>query len=466
MVAERMSASRGAPAADRKVSGSDSDAFELLPQLREMRAVRFAYAGGLVASILAGYKLLSLRRGSLSAEEYQERLSAHHNRSAQLIYEGVLRLQGLMIKIGQTVGSRPDTFPQEYVRVLSRLQDQVPPRSWQSMRPHIERQLGAPIEETFAQFDTEPVAAASLAQVYKARLKDGRQVAVKVVYPNIDRLVATDLKVLRAVIWLESRLLYSFPLEPAFQELAANIPLEVEMLQEAHNMERIASLLSHRPEIVIPRVVWEHTSERVLTMEYIEGIKVTDLERVIKEGLDIKKLSRLCVEVYVELMLKHGHFHADPHPGNLFALPGDRLAIVDFGLTKRLSPGFLTAFKKMIRCIFTHDNEGVVEAMQEAGFRLKEGGGAGFRATAQFFRSMTDPATYRNRELVDAANDAWVKGLKPNPMVEMPGEIILPMRVFGLILGLGFTTGLEVDVAQIVLRYATEPSTKEALAAG
>ena len=466
MVAERASAPRRGASTASRMAADGWEGLDLLPQLLEMRPLRFAYAGGLVASILAGYKLLSLRRGSLSSEEYQQRLRAYHTRSARQIYDGVLRLQGLMIKIGQTIGSRPDTFPEEYVRVLARLQDQVPPRSWASMRPHIERQLGRRIEDVFAEFDPEPVAAASLAQVYKARLRDGRQVAVKVVYPNIERLVDTDLKLLRAVIWLETRLLYSFPLEPAFRELAANIPLEVDMLHEARSMEAIASLLSDRREIVIPGVVWECTSERVLTMEYVDGIKVTDLDRGIREGLDIKKLSRMVVEVYVELMLKHGHFHADPHPGNLFALPGDRLAIVDFGLTKRLSPEFLTAFKKMIRCIFTHDDEGVVEAMEEAGFRLKEGGGEGFRATAEFFRSMTDPATYRNRELMDSANEAWVKGLRPNPMVEMPGEIILPMRVFGLILGLGFTTGLEVDVARIVLRYVTEPSTEAALAAG
>jgi predicted unusual protein kinase regulating ubiquinone biosynthesis (AarF/ABC1/UbiB family) len=466
MVAERASAPRRGASTASRMAADGWESLDLLPQLLEMRPLRFAYAGGLIASILAGYKLLWLRRGSLSSEEYQQRLRAYHTRSARQIYDGVLRLQGLMIKIGQTIGSRPDTFPEEYVRVLARLQDQVPPRSWASMRPHIERQLGGPIDGVFAEFDTQPVAAASLAQVYKARLKDGRQVAVKVVYPNIERLVDTDLKLLRAVIWLETRLLYSFPLEPAFRELAANIPLEVDMLHEARSMEAIASLLSDRHEIVIPGVVWECTSERVLTMEYVDGIKVTDLDRGIREGLDIKKLSRMVVEVYVELMLKHGHFHADPHPGNLFALPGDRLAIVDFGLTKRLSPEFLTAFKKMIRCIFTHDDEGVVEAMEEAGFRLKEGGGEGFRATAEFFRSMTDPATYRNRELMDAANESWVKGLKPNPMVEMPGEIILPMRVFGLILGLGFTTGLEVDVARIVLQYATEPSTEAALATG
>src|SRR5947208_17096980 len=118
---------------------------------------------------------------------------------------------------------------------------------------------------------------ASLGQVFYDRLKDGREVAVKVVYPNILGLVHTDLKLLRAVIWLESRLLYSFPLEPAFQELAANIPLEVDMLHEAQSMEAIAGLLSDRPDVVIPSVIWERTSERLLTMEYIDGIKVTDL---------------------------------------------------------------------------------------------------------------------------------------------------------------------------------------------
>jgi len=448
----------------RAIAGPQPDG-RTLQRLREMPLARFAYAGALVAGILAGYKLLSLRRHYLAPGEYQERLNAYHARSAKQIYDAVLRLQGLMIKIGQTIGSRPDTFPAEYVRVLSRLQDQVPPRTWQSIRPHVERQLGAPVEKLFAEFDPEPIAAASLAQVYRARLKDGRPVAVKVVYPNIERLVDTDLKLLKGAIWLESRFVYSFPLEPAFQELAANIPFEVDMLHEAENMERIASLLSDHPDIVIPAVVWEHTTERVLTMDYINGIKVTELDRVGEAGIDVRKLSRLVVETYVELMLKHGHFHADPHPGNLFALPGDRLAMVDFGLTKRLSPRFLSAFKSMIVAIFTRDDEGVVRAMEEAGFRLKEGGGEGFRATAQFFRSMTDPATYRNRDLVDAANSDWLEGLKPNPMVDMPGEIILVMRVFGLILGLGFATGLEVDVARIVLHYAKAPATAAALSA-
>ncbi len=433
--------------------------------IREMRLTRFGYAAAVIARVMAGYKLLARRRQRMTEEEYELALSEHHLRSAEQIYEGAVRLQGLMIKIGQTIGSRPDQFPPEYVRVLSRLQDQVPPRSWNVMRPHIERQLGARIEEVFAEFDRTPVAAASLAQVYKARLKDGQRVAVKVVYPNIGKLVKTDLWILRGLIWIESRF-YAFPLEPAFRELAENIPLEVDMIQEARNMEAIAALLSYRPEIVIPKVIWEHTTERVLTMEYIDGIKVTDLEEVARAGLDQKKLSRLTVEVYVEMMLRHGHVHADPHPGNLFVLPGDKLAIIDFGLTKKFTPEFHSAFKTMIAAMFRNDPQGVVRGMEAAGFRVKEGGGEVFLATAEYFRAMTDPNTYKDRKLMDAAAEAWLRALKPNPMVDMPGDIVLPMRVFSLILGLGFTTGLEVDVARIVLEYASEPAAEAASAGG
>ncbi len=430
------------------------------PRLREIRAFRLAYAGAVAARVLAGYKFISLRRGRMSPEEYQERVHAHHTRSAQRVYDGVLALQGLMIKIGQTIGSRADIFPEEYVRVLSRLQDQVPPRPFRIMRPHIEHHLGAAIEDVFAEFDHQPVAAASLAQVYKARLKDGRDVAVKVVYPDSDRLVKTDLWILRALIWLESRF-NAYPLEPVYRELAANVPLEVDMQHEARAMQEIASKLSHREDVIIPEVVWEHTSKRVLTMEYIDGIKITDIARIEAAGLDGNRLFVLVAEVYLEQLLRLGHFHADPHPGNIFALPGNRVALLDFGLTKRLTPDFQEAFKLTTLSMFNGDNAGFVEGMKASGFKLKREDDGSYIASAEFFRSMADPETYKDKELVLALNDAWVEAFKKNPMVEMPGEMTLAMRVFFLLFGLGATVGRNVDlsqnvIAQTALKYAGE----------
>jgi len=434
----------------------------MLPGLRENRVFRFTYAATTAARILSGYKLLSMRKKGISPQEYDRRLRDHHRRNAQRIYRGVLRLQGLMIKIGQTIGSRPDVFPEEFASVLSLLQDRVPPHPWKEMKPHIERELGGPIESVFAEFDHKPVAAASLAQVYKAKLKDGRQVAVKVVYPNSPRLVRTDLRILRGLIWLESRF-SNYPLEPVYQELAANVPLEVDMLHEAEAMKAIASTLSHRDDVVIPSIIPEHTTKRVLTMEYIDGIKITNLDGLHAAGIDTQVLFPLLVEVYMEQIMRHGHFHADPHPGNLLGLPGNRLGLLDFGLTKKITDDFREAFKLTTRSMFTGDNEGLVRGLKAQGMRLKnEADDASFIASGEFFRAMSDPETYKDKEIVQAVNEAWGEAFKKNPLVDMPGDMTLAMRVFFLLFGLGATVGSNLDlqennIPQIALKYAQEP---------
>jgi predicted unusual protein kinase regulating ubiquinone biosynthesis (AarF/ABC1/UbiB family) len=427
------------------------------PALRDIGVLRLGYAGAVAGRILLGYRALAARKNGLSETAYAARLSRHHMHSARRIYRSVLRLQGLMIKIGQTLGSRPDLLPHEYVQVLSRLQDSVPPRPFRRMRPHIEGQLGVPLEHAFSEFNMRSVAAASLAQVYQARLHDGREVAVKVVYPNIERLVKTDLWILKAILWLEARF-YSFPLEPVYQELAANIPHEVDMLHEAENMEAIAAQLSHRPDVIVPEVVHEWTRKRVLTMEFIDGIKITNFEAIAAAGLDIHALLRTVGEVYMESMLRFGYFHADPHPGNLFALPGNRLALLDFGLTKRFTPEFRIAFRTLARAIFGDDPDDVVEGLRASGFRYKkEHDSEAALAMREAFRAFSSPDTYRDRRLIDAVNDRLTAIEKKNPMVDMPGEIALAMRVMGLFLGLAFTAGSNVDFGELILKYADEP---------
>lgn len=227
-------------------------------------------------------------------------------------------------------------------------------------------------------------------------------------------------------------------------------------------MEAIASKLSHRDDVVIPGVVWEHTSKRVLTMEYIDGIKISEVDRIAEAGLDGNRLFVLVAEIYLEQLLRLGHFHADPHPGNIFALPGNRIALLDFGLTKQMTPEFRDAFRLVTRSMFNRDNAGFVEGMKASGFKLKDDDNGSYVASAEFFRGMANPETYRDKELVHALNDAWVDAFKKNPMVDMPGEMTLAMRVFFLLFGLGATVGSTIDLGQNViadtaLRYAEEP---------
>jgi predicted unusual protein kinase regulating ubiquinone biosynthesis (AarF/ABC1/UbiB family) len=325
------------------------------------------------------------------------------------------------------------------------------------MKPHIEQQLGVPIEEAFSEFDPTPVAAASLAQVYRARLHDGRKVAVKVVYPNIERLVRTDLWILKAILWLEARF-YSFPLEPVYRELAANIPKEVDMHHEAQNMEAIAAQLAHRPDVIVPTVVHEWTRSRLLTMEYIDGIKITDFKAIEEAGLDIHSLLRSIGEVYMESMLRFGYFHADPHPGNIFALPGNKIALLDFGLVKQFTPEFREAFVGLARGIFGDDPQEIVDGLKASGFVYKkEQDSEAALAMREAFRAFSSPETYRDRRLIDAVNDRLTAIEKKNPMIDMPGEIALAMRVMGLFLALAFTAGANVDFGELVMKYAEPP---------
>jgi predicted unusual protein kinase regulating ubiquinone biosynthesis (AarF/ABC1/UbiB family) len=237
------------------------------------------------------------------------------------------------------------------------------------------------------------------------------------------------------------------------------------MHHEADAMRAIASALANRNDVVIPGVIGEHTTKRILTMEYIEGIKITNLEGLHAAGIDTQVLFPLLIEVYMEQIMRHGHFHADPHPGNLLGLPGNRLGLLDFGLTKKITDDFREAFKLTTRSMFTGDNEGLVRGLKAQGMKLKnEGDDASFIASGEFFRAMADPETYRDKEIVQAVNEAWAEAFKKNPLVDMPGDMTLAMRVFFLLFGLGATVGGNVNleennIPQIALKYAQEPET-------
>ena len=193
-------------------------------------------------------------------------------------------------------------------------------------------------------------------------------------------------------------------------------------------------------------------------MEYIDGIKITDFEGIRQAGIDIDIVLQLIGEVYMEGMLSFGYFQADPHPGNLFALPGNRLAMLDFGLTKRFTPEFLAGFRELARAIYTNDGPGLVEGFKAAGFKYKhEHSTEAALALGESFRAFSSPETYRDKEIMDSVNQALHAVEKKNPTVDMPGEIALAMRVMGLFLALAFASGANVDFGEIVLRYANEP---------
>jgi len=421
------------------------------------RLRRFVAVSTLAGRIYLGYKAITVRqrRFNLSDEDAAARRRAHHAWSARQIYDLAVRQQGLLIKFGQIVGSRPDLIPDEYVDALSRLQDRVPPRPFPVIERQVSRELGRPLADVFSAFEPEPIAAASLAQVHRATLKDGRTVAVKVQYPGIWDVVQTDLDSIRFLLRILAALERNLDFGPIIQEVMRNIPLELDFINEGHNAELIAANFGSRSDIIVPRIYWEYTTRRVLVMEFLEGIKITDVAALQDAGIDLQAVSQLVTDAYCEQLFLHGMFHADPHPGNLFVRPGPQLVMLDFGLCRKLDDQFRLGYAKLVNAMITANAPEMVAAFRDLGFRTKRAEdptpylmiGRAFMESSQPGRAYADP------DLVAEANARMGRAIRANPLVEIPREFLLIMRVTGLLSGLGKHLESRVDVLATLLPY-------------
>ena len=260
-------------------------------------------------------------------------------RARQLI-KILTKLGPAYIKIGQALSTRPDVVPPSYLEELTTLQDKIPSFPNEVAFRFIEEELGKRPEEIYAELSPQPIAAASLGQVYRGRLKTGEEVAVKVQRPDLTRRISLDIYIMRALAgWVQDNVKQvRSNLRSIIDELAERIFEETNYNQEGRNADRFGKLYGYMEEIYVPKIYWNYTGTRVLTMEWITGTKLTDIEAVQAQGIDATHLVEVGVECSLRQLLEHGFFHADPHPGNLLAMPDGRLAYLDFGMMSRIKP--------------------------------------------------------------------------------------------------------------------------------
>jgi predicted unusual protein kinase regulating ubiquinone biosynthesis (AarF/ABC1/UbiB family) len=277
-------------------------------------------------------------RGSDGSDKKEARLA----KQATWLREKLIDLGPTFIKIGQALGTRGDLLPLPYIKELTTLQDQVPPFPSAEAFARIETELKRSIHDAYAEIDAEPIAAASLGQVYRARLHDGQEVAVKVQRPNLHAIISFDIVVLYKLVTLTNRF---FPRanenadwEGMLREFHVTVFEEMDYAREGRNADRFRQSFSSWRVIKVPQIHWSHTTSRVLTMDFIRGTKVTDLDGLRARKISPVKVNRLLVRTYLKQLLEDGFFHADPHPGNLLVMDSGHLAFFDFGMVGRITP--------------------------------------------------------------------------------------------------------------------------------
>ncbi len=333
-----------------------------LNRYRQIAEVMARHGFGAIISELGLESTLSLPLRLLRREPrpVTRRSAAIHLRLA------LEELGPTFIKIGQIASTRPELLPRAYSEELSKLQDDVPPSPWEQVQPLIERELGLPIEEVFLAFDPEPIASASLAMVYAALLPDHTRVIVKVQRPNIEKVIETDLAIMRDVAKQAAERIRSTRVyDPAglADEFAFALRAELDYEREGRNADRFQENFKNEDYLYIPKVYWELTTQRIIVQERIEGIKVDNIERLDAEGYDRDRIAMHAARFVIKEVFEDGFFHADPHPGNIFVLPGNVLGLMDFGSAGYLDDSDRRKLIRLYTAVIRFDVEAIVEQL-------------------------------------------------------------------------------------------------------
>ncbi len=280
-----------------------------------------------------------------------------------------LALQDLgptFVKLGQILATRVDLFAPEWIAEFEKLQDQAPPAAFAEVHAQLTEDLGLPPETVFAAFDPEPIAAGSIAQVHRARLADGTQVAVKVRRPGIGPVIEADLRLLaRLAGLLEAHVgeFARFHAREVVRQFTRTMRAELDLAAECRNAERVAQSFRDQPAIVVPKVHWDWTGERVNVQAYVDGTPSRDSAALETAGLDRRVLAHRGAQAMLKMVLEDGFFHADPHPGNVFYLPGNRVAFIDFGMTGHLSERRRDELVRLLDGLVGRDADAVVDVL-------------------------------------------------------------------------------------------------------
>jgi predicted unusual protein kinase regulating ubiquinone biosynthesis (AarF/ABC1/UbiB family) len=381
--------------------------------------------------------------------------------------------KGGLIKLGQVASLRVDVLPEEVSVELAKLQDRVDAHPLAEIRGQIERELGGRLEDHFTEFSESAIAAASLGQVHQARLPSGERVAVKVLYPGVHKSVAVDLAAARVGLWLFDFVTVA-DLDQVYAQVRDSIRGEMDYVAEGHAAEEVARNLAADPELAkrtrVPRIHWGATRRRVLTMEFVEGVKINDRAALEARGVDLREVATWTARAFLHQMFRDGFFHCDPHPGNLVVDAEGRVGILDFGMHQRLDARVLTMLRENLLATIARDPVRYARAFLNAGMIRADD----LATVEEIGRISFDPKYFNltPKELAQIDVGAYVlrmrAQMKKVRSFQIPPGLVLWARAFSLLLGLASELAPGVRpmdvVGPYVIRFLGTPPAKAARA--
>ena len=361
------------------------------------------------------------------------------------------------IKLGQILSTRSDILPPDYLQELAKLQDAAPSVPGATIRELIRQELGANPEELFAEFESEPLASASIGQAHTATLQDGTPVVVKVRRPDVVAKIEEDLEILQNLATQASRrwdAAADYNLTGIAAEFAQTLRAELDYLQEGHNAERFAENFASDPDVHIPRVFWATTTSRVLTLERIIGMKVNDLDALDRAGIDRQALAKRAAGVAVKMVFEDGFFHADPHPGNLFIEPDGRIGLIDFGMVGQVDEKLRGQLGVLLTALIRNDADRVGAALLDLSVTKQSVDRNQLRSDLTEFISL-----YKDRQLDQISIGPLITqllALLREYHLQLPREMAMLLKTLLMDEGMGVQLDPQFNLGEILKPYAQQ----------
>ncbi len=387
----------------------------------------------------------------------EEKKLARRRAQAIWVRENLLDLGPTFIKLGQLFSTRADLFPAEYVEELSKLQDKVPAFSYEQSEEIIQQDFGKTVQELFISFDPIPLAAASLGQVHRAKLRSEIEVVVKVQRPGLKKLFEIDLAILKGI----ARYFQNHPRwgrgrdwQGIYDECCRILWLEIDYLNEGRNADTFRRNFRHCDWVKVPRVYWQYSSPRVLTLEYVPGIKISNYEAIEASGLDRKQLAQMGAEAYLIQLLNNGFFHADPHPGNIAVSPEGQLIFYDFGMMGRITSNLREKLMDTLFGIAQKDGTRVVQSLVDMGALAPTGDMGAVRRSVQYMLDNFMDKPFEQQSITAISDDLYE--IAYDQPFRFPATFTFVMRAFSTLEGVGKGLDPEFNFMEVAQPFAMQ----------